>query len=114
MKKLIVSLAVALSLPAWAAPTDSETYAMFGPYDCGQWFAGSTRPNAKTWLLGVLSGQSYMYWAIGNRGDPLKGVQSAQQIFLWMDNWCQAHPLDEVMNGSQMLFVELIKKQKNK
>ncbi len=39
--------------------------------------------------------------------NPLGTLKSADQIFLWMDNWCKANPLKKVGEGGAELFVEL-------
>jgi hypothetical protein len=42
--------------------------------------------------------------------DPLDKINSAEQIFVWMDNYCRANPLKNVREGAQDLFIELQKK----
>jgi hypothetical protein len=78
-------------------------------FDCGQWLKD---PKQRTvdgaWLLGFMSGISIMY---GNKtSDPLAKVNSAQQIYAWMDNYCQKNPLSDVGTGGLDLFIELTKK----
>jgi hypothetical protein len=40
----------------------------------------------------------------------LKNISSADQIFLWMDNYCKANPLKDVSYGAETLMEELRKK----
>lgn len=83
---------------------------MFGNTDCGQWTA---KPSAtqKEWVLGMLTGMNYQHqmdglWPV----DPLNNLNSAYQAFLWVDNYCKAHPLNGVNNAVVDLFNELWKK----
>lgn len=107
MKRLIVALTVAWSSAVMAVPADSPIYAMFGGYDCGQWFVPGKRQYAAAWLVGFLSGQSLMYYQLGPHSDPLDELRSADQAYLWMDNWCRANPLEGIDKGGQALFREL-------
>jgi len=79
---------------------------MFGNSDCGQWVANSKSDFAmKTWLLGFMSGLSS---GISDpKNDPLKKINSAEQIYLWMDNYCTKNPLRTVSSGGNNLFLEL-------
>lgn len=88
-----------------------------GAVDCGEWIArkgdsnGSNIPNhfsetrANAWLVGFMTGLNFSE----REGDPLKKA-SAAQIFLWMDNFCKANPLKTVVDGGQILMMELEKK----
>jgi hypothetical protein len=81
---------------------------IFGNYDCGQWFV--IREPAKAWLLGYLSGINAMMANDKINYDPLKKLNSAEQAFLWMDNYCKANPLSSVVDGASDLYLELQKK----
>ena len=82
----------------------------FGIPDCGQW-VNSKNETRKAWLLGYMSGLSVMHELNDSKDDPLKKINSAQQIFLWMDNYCQNNPLKDVSDGGGALFIELMKKK---
>lgn len=65
----------------------------------------------KEWVLGMLTGINYQHqaeqlWPV----DPLSKLGSAYQAFLWVDNYCKAHPLDTVGNAVVDLFDALWKK----
>lgn len=82
----------------------------FGTPDCGRWIKQPTEPR-KAWLLGYMSGLSAMHkMTNGKPNDPLDKVSSAEQIFLWMDNYCKENPLQVLTVGGAELFVELMKK----
>jgi len=85
----------------------AQAQKIFGVVDCGQWVndrVPAEKEFNKGWLLGYLSGLN-----LGNPGskDQLLKVNSADQIFLWMDNYCRANPLQKVRLGADALFEEL-------
>jgi len=107
--KLLLAALVAMAV---SSPV-SAAY-VIGSADCGQWVnrnGGKIPPTwegliTERWLTGFLSGL--------NQGDSqnrnsLKKV-SAEQIFLWMDNYCKANPLKNVAYGAEDLMDELRKK----
>ena len=108
----VLLIAMAASLPVQAQTT-------FGDYDCGEWFKETKRHAAKAWLLGFLSGmnvaQPDQNDPLGIREStpkkyPLSKLKSADQAFLWMDNFCKASPLESVSTGAYQLFRELQKR----
>jgi hypothetical protein len=99
---LIVAASACASLPALGAP-----FTVFGAPDCGQW-AGNPTQTRKAWLLGFMSGLSGQHMTLRPTAkDPLDRVSSAEQIFVWMDNYCKAKPLSRVETGGLDLFDEL-------
>jgi hypothetical protein len=96
MKKLLA--VAALSFAALGAHAGTT---MFGRYDCGTWIK-SPSDVQRVWLNGFLSGINSM-----SNVDALDQVSSADQFFVWMDNYCKAHPLDKVSTGAIELFLEL-------
>ena len=81
----------------------------FGNIDCGKWVASSkSTPSYRTWLLGYISGLNIGLHRL--LGDPLEKVNSAEQIFLWMDNYCVKNPLKSVADGGTELYTELQRK----
>lgn len=43
--------------------------------------------------------------------DPLGRLKSAQQVYVWMDNYCKANPLKTVTEAGYELVVELMEKK---
>lgn len=84
--------------------TSANAIATFGSYDCGQWFTKHIL--ARPWLLGYLSGLAEGDYEIG-KVDVLDRLNSADQAFLWMDNYCKSNPLKEVGEGAIDLYLEL-------
>ena len=96
------SLAVGVCASAIGAPFTS-----FGAPDCGQWVNSPSLPR-KGWLLGFMSGLSAQHADFRpSAKDPLDRVSSADQIYVWMDNYCKANPLKSVSNAGLELFDEL-------
>jgi hypothetical protein len=80
--------------------------AIFGGSDCGQWIENSkSNFSLRAWLLGYMSGLNAGLSDTPN--DRLNKINSAEQIFLWMDNFCTKNPLKTVNEGGNALFREL-------
>ena len=101
---------VALLILLILAMTNSQAQKMMlGPPDCGEWFE---QPSSKPWVTGYLSGiNGAGFYPDGT--DFIEGV-SAAQIFLWMNNYCKANPLNTVPQGANQLIRELYTKAKAK
>jgi hypothetical protein len=78
---------------------------MFGVPDCGKWIVNHTE-SQKGWLLGFLSGLASM----DTTKDVLDSLDSADQIYLWTNNYCQANPLSTLNEAGNVLYLELIRK----
>jgi hypothetical protein len=95
-------------------PVMSQTY--LGAPDCGEWVRQSKeRPSDRAWLLGFMSGLNMMYGvqpSTRKNDDPLGSINSAQQIYAWMDNYCQKNPLQGTHQGGFELYLELMQKRK--
>jgi hypothetical protein len=85
----------------------------FGDPDCGTWIK-SPRETDKAWLLGYLTGLNIGTPDSKAYPDPLGALGSAQQAYLWMDNFCQTNPLSKVGGGGVILFWELVAKRRAK
>ena len=83
----------------------------FGVPDCGEWVSKS-RPGSEIWLSGYLSGLNTMFNRRAVKGapayDPLEELQTMNQAYIWMDNWCKEHPLNRVDEGASYLLLELM------
>ncbi len=88
------------------APTTSMAQAtVFGGADCGQWFNTQKNPSARLWLTGYLSGLNA---ALAKGGvDPLNKLNSMEQAYLWMNNYCKENPLKGIQGGANVLYREL-------
>jgi hypothetical protein len=105
-KKVLGGIALVMVClnPAQASTT-------WGASDCGEWVNQSkVSPSMRTWLYGFMTGLGAMNELNGSKDDPLKKLNSADQITVWMDNFCQKNPLKTVAGGGVTLFYELQKK----
>lgn len=81
---------------------------IFGGTDCGSWIKNKT-DNQKIWIAGYVSGLNTAGTAFGDK-DWLAKVDSVEQIFLFVDNYCQKNPLKRIESAGQALMFELTKK----
>lgn len=104
LAKVALMLAITVSTPTWAQPAKH-----FGVPDCGEWIAANST-HQKAWLMGYLSGMNSIQTLFPGSGpkNPLGHISSANQAYLWMDNWCKANPLKNVAEGAFSLFAELM------
>ncbi len=108
MKKIIAVIAVSLMLFVVATTASAVPVLTVNGGSCGAWV--KTRTNNSTvqfmgWLEGYMSGL-----AVGYEKNILQGTDS-ESIFLWMDNYCKANPLNGVADGGLDLFFELVKQK---
>ena len=93
-----------------AQPASGVT--IFGRPDCGLWLS-QQRETDKAWLLGYVSAISVSEMGrISGRNDPFGKISSTEQIFVWMNNYCQKNPLKNVGDGAFSLYLELLTKPK--
>lgn len=88
---------------SFAAPSDLIEMRNYGVPDCGEWIKQNSN-SQKAWLLGFLSGLNVNEPTHQN---PLGRLQSADQAFLWVDNFCRQNPLKNVFEGGYRLLDEL-------
>ena len=72
-----------------------------GASSCGTWTADRRRGGEwpmmdEAWILGFLTGSAYV--ATDGR-DPVSGVDN-EGIFAWIDNYCRANPLKEIIDAA--------------
>jgi len=87
---------------------------IFGGSDCGEWLSNQAE-HRKAWALGFMSGMSMTTHYFGTHaekanGDWLNKVNSAHQILLFIDNYCQKNPLKRVESAGFALYFELTSK----
>ena len=94
---------------ALAAPSHApSTILGNGAYSCGTWTAdrrdgGEVWDTDRSWLAGYLSGYSVFGGSITNVIEGLDRDARAQ----WVDNYCDAHPLDPIYTAADALIAEL-------
>ena len=105
---VLLLLAYCLAQPALGVAQPALGVTIFGRPDCGVWLSKKREPD-KAWLLGYVSSLSTSH-RFG--GDPFGKIKSAEQIFLWMNNYCQKNPLKDVGAGAFSLYIELLSNPK--
>jgi hypothetical protein len=73
----------------------------FGMRSCGTWTAvrhDGTALGHEQWILGFLSAVGYTNF-LRDQMNPLEGTD-ADGVWAWIDNYCQAHPLDRIINAA--------------
>lgn len=92
---------------ATTADTASQVTYLANP-SCGEWIQqGASTIQGElnhTYLAGLMSGI-----AVGTISNFLAKTDT-DSVFLWMDNYCRAHPLDKLIDGGIKLAGELSKK----
>ena len=101
---VLLLLTCCLAQPAWG-----QTVTVFGRPDCGVWLS-KQREVDKAWLLGYVSSTSTSQQF--GKGDPFGKISSAEQIFVWMNNYCQKNPLKDLSDGALALYIELLSSPK--
>jgi hypothetical protein len=111
MKKMLGILAVGLMLSGVINTASAVQIEIRGVPSCGDWVQEHSVKSLSAlrqegWFLGFVSGL-----ATGLEKNFLAGTDNAS-LFLWMNNYCNANPLKDIEDGTNVLYFEL-KKQKN-
>jgi hypothetical protein len=100
-----VSIALAVSaIPSTTLAGQKGIY-VEGQLDCGQWIDARTKGSSmayENYVIGVLNGLALghmiEFWRADGRS------VSRESVYLWLDQYCRQHPLDEVVAGVIVLF----------
>jgi hypothetical protein len=106
MKRLVVVLILGFALGSALG----RPFRTWGSPDCKEWMTPadpSTVRSRQGWLLGFLTGLNAAYSEVVPKGDPLTQLQSAEQAFRYLDNYCKAHPMEDATDGASALFSDL-------
>ena len=93
-----------------SAMLDVQAVTVRGPASCGSWIKERVKDGwpatANTnWLIGYLSGM-----VVYSRKDFIKGTDN-DSLEAWVDNYCNANPLDSLDDAGIELAIELIRKK---
>jgi hypothetical protein len=113
MKLKLIAALIALTVSSPVFAYKVIEYEAIGYVDCGQWLSRNDKDlssiSTGSWLAGFMTGLNASDAKDGQDRDSLQKV-SADRIFLWMDNYCKANPLESVATGGFRLMFELRKK----
>ena len=110
MKKLSVAIVLAGMLLAGEAGADKYRVWGSGTVSCGTWIthrgSNSFLADAEfSWVQGFITGlnaglpnDSSNYGQVGAQLDP-------NAVEVWVDNYCQAHPLNDLADAATVLYV---------
>ena len=109
MKKCILSLTLITGLlSTMNIQAEVISYQFTDHLFCGAWVTerikGQSGFVVEPWVLGFVSG------FIWSGSAELKSTDTAS-IFLWIDNYCKANPLETIAHASQELVKELVVKK---
>ena len=108
MKRLLTAASLVLALSTNILATQATAVTVKGVSTYAQWaedrrIDGTMSIMSESWLLGLLSGFSFAaekeFWGSG-------GGLTNDQVFFWMDRYCDENPLKGQMNGAITLMNE--------
>lgn len=109
---MIAALLLAVAQPSSSA--DGIMIFGLGLTSCGSWTAAKTegwhRDAYISWLAGFLSGINAA--GVGRYGNAVQGTDM-NGLIGWVDNYCAAHPLDNVSAAAENLGVVFLKRDKS-
>ena len=104
--KLIFIAALLWPVSAYARPNSHGGYMVmgFGTKSCGAWTAdrqgnGDIQFVDEAWVLGYLTALN----VVGPGSDNIARNTDTDGIVAWVDNYCAAHPLDEIVTATRAL-----------
>jgi hypothetical protein len=104
---LAVTLGLMVSIAAAPDGADQAVTMGVGNDSCGSWTANRKAHGVRevadiSWVVGYLSAAAT--WGHVN---PLKGTD-AEGVWAWMDNYCRAHPLTNIIDAASAFVHERI------
>lgn len=92
-----------------ATLSDANATRTIGVPDCGKWVNSRAASGWEgqvnvAWLMGFLTGLNTDQTEYKNG---LSKISSGEQILVWTDNYCKAHPLDDLFKAGDELMIEL-------
>jgi len=106
LRMLMLSVGLAcVTSPSWSQ-TRYQAIGSGAKASCGTWTEmrrNSQASDYEQWLLGFLSGVGWTHGTF--HYNPLNGLD-ANAVWRWMDNYCQASPLNLIHDGA-VAFVDV-------
>lgn len=100
-----------MTLLALTSEGHAQGILLYQSADCGQWAlarkvnkAGFYEQHLTGYVNGLALGSGIDLW-VGARGNEV----SREQLFLWIDKWCQNNPLETVSAGAYVFADEQTK-----
>lgn len=107
---MLMPLSVALFAQLRTTPGEFQTHA-YGLGSCGKWTEARRETGLldevfQSWVYGFVTGAGDMFAATTKR--TLRTTDTAA-IRVYVDNYCETHPLDTVAKAAETLVLELAK-----
>ena len=110
MKKLLSSTLLAITVSLFVTNGFAGSIRGAGAGTCGEWVESRKTVNDWSgtlhWIQGFISSYNYFSYK-GKNPDALYEGITHQSIAVWMDNYCQQHPLHNIATGAVGLVNEL-------
>lgn len=105
---LALAFGIAIANMTFTQTASAQGVYIVGGKSCGEWIkyrqdGGWDKTVVQNWLMGYLSGI-----AVGARKDFLRRAEG-ESVYLWVDQYCNANPLDRVATAADKLVNELRK-----
>jgi hypothetical protein len=103
-----------------SSPVFAQLSTKFGQPDCGQWVSApaAKKEQHKAWLMAWLLETNEVLDARTQTGQTppnyLGQLNSAEQAYLFTDNYCRTNPLSMVVKAAGQLMDDLIDKKINR
>ncbi len=111
----IVVLLASMTLASLASAKEEPNFVVLGPgvQSCGKWTADrQAGPNEfHEWYNAVFWLQGYITALSSERGVSLFEHVDNKAISAWLDNYCNANPLDTILDASRNLARELERRE---
>jgi len=129
MRVAVFVCCLLLTVPVTAQAAD-ERYTVFGPAidSCGSWTQGRGLINAngnyplnragadqlarEAWGLGYIASRTQGFWT--TTGLNMARGMDVHALFAWIDNYCAANPLSEIVVAANALADELENRARNR
>jgi hypothetical protein len=104
MKRIVLAIALLVSLPAWGSAKDSY-YVTQGATSCGSYVEqrkdqeSSAYKDTAMWVSGYLIAYNFLAPDTTN----IRGNPDLNDAMLWLEKWCRANPLKSVADGMEAL-----------
>lgn len=107
-RAMIAACLAPLMLITPAHSTDNRyTILGAGGASCGKWISDQAmRSFFESWLLGYLTAVNVDLASANVDGDVTGNVDS-DGVYLWITNYCQTHPLDDISTAAIELVIDL-------
>jgi hypothetical protein len=97
-----------------AHPQGVQVYGPMPSPSCGAWTAARTSRSGDTiayeyWLMGFVSGRN---WFEPSANGGVRSANDPQALEAWVDEYCKAHPLDNLVAASLKLVDELRRRER--